>query len=563
MNLQQQVNGQYIQNSFVSDNANPFQDAALVKNPEDVYRYIGSMNTSLSAYSSERQTLDFTLIAGLDAFQYNSHLFAPPTAYFEQANSNPGTIVTNKSSSESANLSLTGTHKLITSFGTATTSFGLRQTRQQSDEIYNRGQGIPVGVSDIQYGVVQSLLESQFLVKGFSYYAQEEFLTLHDRLFLTAAVNTERSSVNGDANAFYTYPKFAASYRLPWLPKWTDDIKLRAAYGKAGNQPNYGSKFTSLPISIYNGVLGGTVSATAGDPNIKPETSTETEFGTDIQFFGGRAALSATYFHKAVTNLILSAAVAPSSGYTTQVMNGGSMQNNGTEYTFSMTPIDQHGVTWVSHTTFANVWSRVTSLDVPCFVPGVGSFGLSFGQPWVCTGMSVTTLKASNGTNPDGSTHISYWDSAPKYTMGFSNEVDWNRFALSSLVDYRRGGYAVDLTGLYVDPIQILQDTAMSNARFNRFLQGYAAYVEPAGFVKIREISLSYTLPQSLVSHVFSGEDHNVRLQVSGRNLYTWTKYKGYDPEVSNFSNVDVGRFQDVTPYPPSRSIWISVTANY
>ncbi len=571
VNLKQQVNGAYIQNSFVSDNANPFQDAALVKNPEDVFRYIGSVNTNLSAYSSDRQTLNFTLIAGLDAFQYNSHLFAPPTAYFQQANSNPGLIVTNKSSSQYANLSLTGEHKLITGLGTATTSFGLRQDRRQSDEIYNRGQGIPVGVSDVQFGVQQSLLENQFLVKDYSYYAQEEFLTLHDRLFLTGAINAERSSVNGNANAFYTYPKFAVSYRLPWLPRWTDDIKLRAAYGKAGNQPNYGSKFTSLPITIYNGQLGGTPSTVAGDPNIKPETSTETELGTDIQFFGGRAALSATYFHKAVTDLILSAAVAPSSGFTTQIMNGGSMRNDGTEYSLSMTPVDQHGVTWISRTTFANVWSRVTHLDVPCFVPGVGSFGLTFGQPWVCTGNSVTTLTASNGfdsTFVNGAyvsrkRHTSYWDSAPKYTMGFSNEVDWKNLSLSTLVDYRRGGYAVDLTGLYVDPVQILQDTAMTNARFGRFLQGYAAYVEPAGFVKIREISLSIRLPQSWVSHVFSGSDHDIRLDISGRNLYTWTKYKGYDPEVSNFSNQNLGRFQDVTPYPPSRSIFVSVTANY
>jgi hypothetical protein len=91
----------------------------------------------------------------------------------------------------------------------------------------------------------------------------------------------------------------------------------------------------------------------------------------------------------------------------------------------------------------------------------------------------------------------------------------------------------------------------------------YPAYVEPAGFVKLRELTLSYRLPHSMVTHLFQGNDHDIRLELSGRNLLTWTKYKGYDPEVSNFSNVDVGRFQDVTPYPPSRSFFFSVTANY
>lgn len=565
----QGTNGNYPFNPFVSDGANPFQDAVLVKNPEDVYRYVGSVNTTLSAYASARQTLDFTLIAGVDAFQYNSHLYSPPNAYFETADGLPGTVVTNKTSSVFANMSLTGQHKLITDRFTATTSFGLRQGRRQSDGVYNRGQDLPAGVTNVNYGVQQSLLESQFLVKDFSYYLQEEFLTLHDRLFLTAAMNAERSSVNGDDKKFYTYPKYAVSYRLPWLPRWTDDIKLRAAYGKAGNQPNYGSKFTSLPISVYSGQLGATPSGTAGNPAIKPETSTETEFGTDIQFLGGRAALSATYFNKDVSDLILSAAVAPSTGYGTKILNGGSMRNTGTEYSLSMTPIDRGSFTWVSRTTFANVWSRVTNLAVPCFLGGA-FFSQRFGAPYVCTGYSVTTLQAFNGWDStfvggqfkSRTRHISNWESAPKYTMGFYNELDFKDFTLSGLLDYRRGGYAVDLTGLYVDPVEILQDTAMTNARFGNYLKGYASYVEPAGFVKLRELNLTYRVPRS-VSERLVGSGHDLRLELAGRNLATWTKYKGYDPEVSNFSNQNIGRFQDVTPYPPSRSFFFSVIANF
>ncbi len=83
-------------NPYASNGSNPFQNADLVKNPEDVYRYIGSINTTLSAYSSSRQTLDFTFIGGVDAYSFNSKLFSPPEAYFEDADAQPGTIVTNK-----------------------------------------------------------------------------------------------------------------------------------------------------------------------------------------------------------------------------------------------------------------------------------------------------------------------------------------------------------------------------------------------------------------------------------------------------------------------------------
>jgi hypothetical protein len=89
------------------------------------------------------------------------------------------------------------------------------------------------------------------------------------------------------------------------------------------------------------------------------------------------------------------------------------------------------------------------------------------------------------------------------------------------------------------------------------------SYLEDAGFLKLREISVSYTLPKTITQGIFSSLTQDVRLEVSGRNLKTWTPYTGYDPEVSNFSNQNIGRFQDVTPYPPSRSLFVSLSANF
>src|SRR5204863_4804529 len=116
-------------------------------------------------------------------------------------------------------------------------------------------------------------------------------------------------------------PKTALSYRIPFLPKFTDELKLRVAYGKAGNQPPYGYKFTTLPISVYDNVLGARPSTIAGSPTIKPETSTEFEGGFDAQFFGGRSGENLTHFKKNDTNLILTASVANTSRYTINLFN--------------------------------------------------------------------------------------------------------------------------------------------------------------------------------------------------------------------------------------------------
>jgi len=565
-----------IRNPYLPSGSNPFQNADLVKLPEDVYRYIGSVNTTFSAYASARQSLDLSLLGGVDAFSYNSKVVSPPEAYFESNDGLPGTIVVNKSQNVNANLNLSARHKYTISLATATTSAGLRQQRRQVSLITNSGRNLPSGVSDVNYGVVQVVGENQSIIKDFAYFAQEELLAFNERLLLTGGVNAERSSVNGDDKKFYVFPKAAASYRLPFLPPFTDELKLRVAFGKAGNQPPYGYKFTTLPISVYGGQLGARPSTISGDANIRPETSTELEGGLDAQFLGGRAALDFTVFKKKVTDLILSASVANTSGFTTRYINAGSLQNTGTEIGLSLTPVQWRNLNWVSRTTYANVDGRILSLGgLPCYNGG-SYFSATYGAPYVCTGYSPTAVQARNGwdsTFVNGVyasrvRHISTYESAPNFNMGFSNEINYGPVRLYGLVDWRQGGKVANLTNAYFDPVTsdglgFFADTAKSAARIKRNSQQGTSYLEDAGFVKLREISVSYLIPRRLTQAAFSSLTQDIRLEVSGRNLKTWTPYTGYDPEVSNFSNQNIGRFQDVTPYPPSRSVFVSISANF
>ncbi len=86
-------------------------------------------------------------------------------------------------------------------------------------------------------------------------------------------------------------------------------------------------------------------------------------------------------------------------------------------------------------------------------------------------------------------------------------------------------------------------------------------YIEDASFLKLREISLAYKLPDELVSQV--GPMSNARVSISGRNLLTFTPYSGLDPEVSNFGAQTIARNIDVAPFPPSRSFWFSIEAGF
>ena len=564
--LQTKVDGRYPVNPYLSSGSNPFQNAELVKNPEDVYRYIGSINATYAAFSSPKQTFDVTFIGGIDAFSLNSKLFSPSSAYFESNDGLPGAITTNKTQSVFANLNLSGAHKYITDPFTATTSFGLRQQRRQRDGIYNFGENVPAGVTNVNFGVQQSVSEDQFLVKDFAYYAQEELLAFGERLLLTGAVNMERSSVNGNDTKYYAYPKAAASYRITTLPSFANDLKFRLAWGRAGNQPGFGVKYTVLPYSTYSGQAGARVSLTVGAQDIKPETTTELEGGFDATMFNGRLATDFTLFRKVVDDLILQANVAPTTGFSSKFANAGQLTNKGIEVGLSATPIQTANISWLSRTTFAKVSGTITRLDVAPFNPGA-FFSTRYGAPYLEQGMSVTTVQAVNGCKVEQASCtadnriLQTFESAPDFTMGFSNEFNVGPVRLYGLLDWRKGGLAANLTDNYFDASGTGPDTAVMNKRNADFAAGKAVYLQPAGFVKIREISLGYTLPQALTRNLFLSRAKDLRLEVSGRNLKTWTKYGGYDPEVSNFGNQNVGRFQDVTPYPPSRSFWLSLNA--
>ena len=571
IDLQKRPDGTYPQGLAVVNFNNPFQNTELIKTPEDVFRLLASGNATYNLIAHERQTLDFNVSGGVDSYNDHSKIISPATAYIEQVNANPGTIVLGNGTIFNGTLGANFTHRLIRDMFTATTSAGIGQVRRNVDIIDNTGRGIFPGVTNVASATQIFTTESQDIVKSQSIFGQEEFLTMGERLLLTAGVNGERTSNNGDPKKYYAYPKFSGSYRVPGFFK-IDETKLRIAYGRAGNQPTSG-KYTFLTNIIDEGVTGYRASTALGASGVKPETASELEGGIDLTLFGGRATFSATQFRKQIDNLLLTASLAPSTGFSTQTINGGQIVNHGTELELNMTPIQTDRFSWVSGTTYASAKGKVTRLPVPGFIPPSGSFGSRFGNAFVAQGQLITVVQAVNGCTalnaagtacPSANRVLTFvGNSAPDYEMGFTNDLSFGPLRLSSLVDWRKGGLGVNLTNDYFYGSGLAKDTALANRQLSNFAKGIDVWLENTGFVKLRELTLSYDLPQAFSQQIFHGRANNARLELSGRNLATWTKYTGLDPEVSNFGNQALGRFQDVTPYPPMKTFFLSVAATF
>jgi hypothetical protein len=242
-------------------------------------------------------------------------------------------------------------------------------------------------------------------------------------------------------------------------------------------------------------------------------------------------------------------------------VNGGRFHNQGIELSLQMSPIaSANGLTWISNTTFYRNYSRVDALpnhNSP--FPTTFQFGGGFGTSLIQVGRSIsqivnTAVTLPNGTNPQ------VGDASPSDVISFNQQLSFGRLHLSGVLDWYVGGSVANLTNAYYDNgLFLLADSAASAKRTAAAQAGGTPWVESARFVKLREVRLSWDVPDRWVKTVAMGHVRTMRLDVSGRNLLWSFPYTGLDPEVSNFGTLAVGRGQDVTPYPPARSIFFGV----
>lgn len=572
-------NGVYPQPDITYLGSNPVQTAALAKNTETVYRFTGGATLTWHAVQSARHSLQFVGQGGTDLFQQKAVVISPPELFFEQTLTNPGTSGRGNADSRQWNWSGTAIHAYTPAGGSfrATTSAGVQVADRELGRSRVVAKGLLPGQSNIDQGsVLQQQFELNAKDRSLAFYAQEEFLTLAERLLLTAGFRAERSSANGDPNKYYLFPKASASYRFPGVLGAGSELKLRAAYGETGNQPSFGQKFTTLASTVIGGNVGTVIGGAAGAPDIKPERLKEFEAGVDARFWQGRASVEVTGYTRHTYDLLLQSTPATSSGFATRIFNGGVLWNQGIEIAGGINPIQTNALTWLFRTTFTSLKNRVQDLPEPdickpgatvCgFRPPVAGFGLAYGEFFIEKGKPITQIIGTDtipGTG--GELFTRYLGQAnPRFRWSFLNDVTYKRLSLSMLWDWQYGGVAQNQTLSLYDCNGLAPDlsTPAGQARFDACnVWGVAgAFVQSTTYLKLREASVALDLPERWAGWFGA---RNARVSVTGRNLVLITDYFGYDPESSNFGQQAISRNIDLGPYPPMRSFFFSITAGF
>lgn len=547
-------NGAFPDNPFIS--SNPLQTAAFLKNDEDVWRFISSAkltyNISNSASSNLRLVADF----GVDRFQQKNEIFSPPILQYEPNDGLPGTLIKGNAS----NLNLNSSVNLIHSFEPKsgdfmfTTSVGAQYQNRDLRVERTTSQDLIAGQQKSDAATVISVYDQRTKVVDLGLYLQEEVQLLDERMLVTFGARADQSSNAGDPDKFFFYPKASASYRFDNVaPGLLDEIKFRAALGYSGNQPLYGQKFTPLSgDKNIEGNAGLTVGGIAGDPNIEPERQREIEAGFDAVLLNEKVNLEFTLYQQNITNLLLERELSPSQGFQTQFFNGGELQVQGVELGLTVLPVNTEDISWQVRTNFYSNRSEIVDLPVPGFQ--AGGFGASLGMFRVEEGKSATKIWANEGgeLSPLG-------DANPDFRISLMNDLGWKQFNLYFLWDWQQGSDIINLTKLLYDLAQNSSDwNTAGQTRISEFGFNTSPYIEDATFLKLREVSLAYNVEPDFLQQLWSGFRY-ITVSVTGRDLLTFTKYSGLDPEVSNFGNQQIGRNVDVAPFPPSRSYWFSI----
>jgi len=443
-------------------------------------------------------------------------------------------------------------------------------------------------------------------------YAQVE-MAYKDFWFVTGTVRNDWSSTLPLDSRSFIYPAANTSFVFTEALGIENSIinfgKLRLSWGQTGNDAApYQIKSVLIPginnatTFPFNGVNAFEVSNRIGNPNLKPEISTEFEFGGEFKLFNNRLGINASFYDKRTEGQILNVPIASTSGFTTQTSNVGLVQNKGIELLVNVTPIQTDNLRWDLSINYTRNRNKV--LELPDILEGAVLFSNYSTDMRIYEGRPMgdlytfdyvrdpqgRTVVNGNGMPIGGTDKTLVGNINPNFITGLNSTITYRDFSLSATLDYRDGGkfwsYTKRLT-MFVgnDPISEYNDRRPFIEPNSVYLDG-DTYVEndipidmanisnywndnnsapqerkhimDRTYFKVREVTLTYNMPTSLVSKTpFT----NVSASILGRNLWLWTPVENgmVDPEATQFGNDLAGEFGEFAAGPSARSIGFSL----
>ncbi len=539
----------------------------------EFFQDLSHFTGSLTARHQPVSWFDQRLTVGIDDVREdNESITAKSALYLEWNPTGRGGKFASRRDVSTQTLDYAGTVRTdLTPSVTSTTSVGAQYYRRMLESVSASGSDFAVpGLTVVSATAERDGFENFVESVTIGVFAQQRF-GWNDRLFVTGALRADDHSAFGEGFDLVYYPKASATWVISEEPFWgfdlVDELRLRGAYGQAGQQPGaFDARRTFNPVAGPNDestVTPGTV----GNPDLGPERGSELELGFDAGLLDDRLGLELTWYNQNTSDAILLQPVAPSTGFPgSRFINVGEIQNRGIELAVDATPYVGNNVRWDARFSLARNENEVLSIS-----PGVdrlvvsSSFGVEhrvgyplgswfhhrvvdaeFDEDGRRIRSSMMCDDGSGGTTPcfDGddivAPRVFLGRSDPKNEGSFSSTITLGeRIRLYGLVDFKTGFHKwdhvtrvrcalFDTCEANEDPLKFVDSSPASVASYQEGASFGGEYIRDSGFMKLREVSLSYQLPGDMAQRIGASR---ASVTVAGRNLQTWSDWTGLDPE--------------------------------
>ncbi|MGH7699576.1 MAG: TonB-dependent receptor plug domain-containing protein, partial [Gemmatimonadales bacterium] len=486
----------------------------------------------------------------------------------------------------------------------STTSFGVQATARRRETLLASGRGF--GSPDVTLiGTAQVTAGSNSFVesKNLGYFVQEQ-IGWKNRLFVTGAVRADDHSAFGRAFDVILYPKASVAWILseePGLARWLDaarvtNFKLRAAYGHAGRAPDPFAATQTYTVDravVSDSVRSALRALAFGNDSLRAERGEELEIGFDAGLLDDRVGIEFTYYNRRMDDVIISTGVPGSTGFggtfygftQAQLRNLGEISNTGIEVAISATPVQLREFVWDSRIALSTNDNELISFGDPGrinLIPGGQSYGqvqqhregyplAGYWSRLPLRNPDRTPVLVGTAVQLDTATYIG--PSAPTREISVANTFTLFRdFRLFILFDHKGGHYLFNQREFdrcrlrancarLADPRNV--DPAAGtvlNPEARVWQQNIpAVWIEPADFIKLRDVSLTYTVPPAWARRVRAS---TASITLAAHNLAQWTDYSGIDPEVNSYGDVNFSR-ADAYPAPMLRRLSLSVNVGF
>jgi TonB-linked SusC/RagA family outer membrane protein len=438
-----------------------------------------------------------------------------------------------------------------------------------------------------------------------------------ERYNLTATLRADGSSRFAEDHRWGYFPSLGLSWNINQEPffksKDISNFKLRVSGGTVGNQEigdyKYLATYGASSYSFGNSLVTAYTQNNAANPNLKWETTSQYNIGTDLGLWNDRLSFVLDVYDKNTSNLLVNIPVAATTGFSTQLENVGSVSNKGIEFAVNGSILKSKNVNWTVSANIAHNVNEVTSLGtgvnffLPTFDASNSSVPLStilplivkVGQPlgsfygyqfagvvqkgddlskvavpsWFSQAVQPGDPKYVD-QNHDGqiteADKVVLGNSQPDFTYGFSTTFNYKSFDVSVLFQGSQGNKLynalrqnLETTSSSYNSAAIVADrwtptnpsTTVPRAVETSQIVLDSRYIEDASFLKLKNLTVGFTFPFKITQN----KDSKLRIFLSAQNLLTFTKYKGLDPEASRYGGDETNSLYqgiDLGAYPSS-----------